>query len=364
MPVIRLEGLCKTYGETVAADNLDLTVEDGEYMCILGPTGAGKTTAMRMICGLTEPDSGKIYFDDRDVTLLETCERESAMLSQVYSLFPQMNVRDNVLFGPRIKGWPEESSRQLAKSMLTMVHLDNRMDAYPAQLSGGMQQRAALARALASGSKILLLDEPLRALDARLRIELRKELKSLAKEMRMTSIHVTHDQDEAMEMADRVAILRNGKIIQVGTPREIYEEPATPFVANFMGQSNIFVGVIAEKGDETSVLVTEGGGRITAGCSKHGVGDAAVVAVKVGNTKISVTEEGYFCGTIERILYEGTMFMVEVNVPDIGTICSKLPNRKYDEFSVGDTVWVNWNPSKTSVFDIPEHGLEAELKVD
>ena len=359
MPRIRLENLTKKYNGMAAADDLTLTIEDGEYLCILGPTGAGKTTCMRMICGLTEPDSGKIFYDDVDVTLKEVENRETAMLSQAYSLFPQMNVRENVLFGPKIKGWPEESSKHLAKNMLRMVHLEDRADAYPNQLSGGMQQRIALARALASGSKVLLLDEPLRALDARLRIELRKELRSLAKEMGLTAIHVTHDQDEAMEMADRIAILRQGRIIQIGTPREIYEHPKTPFVANFMGRSNMFTGTV----DNGSVLLPTGV-KIEADCSEHSENDTVVVAVKVGNTKISKTEDGYFTGTIERILYEGVSIVIDINVPEAGTIMARLPNRKYDEYAKGDVVSVTWNRSKTSVFDIPEGGLEKELRVD
>ena len=360
MPTIRLENLTKRYGDTMAADDITFTIEDGEYLCILGPTGAGKTTCMRLICGLTEPDSGRIFYDDVDVTLKEVENRETAMLSQSYSLFPQMNVRENVLFGPKIKGWPEESSKHLARNMLRMVHLEDRADAYPNQLSGGMQQRIALARALASGSKVLLLDEPLRALDARLRIELRKELRSLAKEMGLTAIHVTHDQDEAMEMADRIAIIRQGKIIQTGTPREIYEHPKTPFVANFMGRSNMFVGTV-----DNGNVILQTGTRIEADCSGHSDGDNVVVAVKVGNTKISRSEEeGYFKGTIERILYEGVSIVIDINVPEIGTIMSRLPNRKYDEYEKGDVVSVIWNQSKTSVFDIPEGGLENELRVD
>lgn len=364
MPSVKLENLTKKYGDVMAADSLNLTIEDGEYLCILGPTGAGKTTCMRMICGLTDPDSGKIYFDDRDVTLVEAENREAAMLSQVYSLFPQMNVRDNIMFGPRIKGWPEDSSRKLAGSMLRMVHLESRAEAFPHQLSGGMQQRIALARALTSGSKVLLLDEPLRALDARLRIELRKELKSLVKDMKLTTVHVTHDQDEAMEMADRIAIIRRGKIIQVGTPREIYENPVSPYVANFMGRSNMFIGDIVEREGETITVQTEKGLRLQAVDTSHNIGDKVVVAVKIGNTRISKIEEGYFFGTIQRILYEGAMVMAEMSVPGAGIVLSRMPNRKFDDFSKDETVSMRWSPLKTSVFDIPENGMEDELRVD
>ena len=363
MPSIILKDLTKKFDDTVAADNLNLEVNDGEYLCILGPTGAGKTTCMRMICGLTRPDGGQVLFDNVDVTNLETEERGAAMLSQVYSLFPQMTVHDNVLFGPKIKGWDEEENKQLAKSMLTMVHLYNRADAYPHQLSGGMQQRVALVRALASGSGVLLLDEPLRALDARLRIELRKELRSLVKEMKLTAIHVTHDQDEAMEMADRIAIIRHGKIVQIGEPKEVYENPNSPFTANFMGMSNMLCGTITEVKDGVATI-TSNGHKFLAKDTGRPVGSEVVVAVKIGNTKISKIEEGYFTGKIERMLYEGVSIVVEMQVPDIGLIVAKLPNRKYDDFEEGDEVQIRWSPDRTSVFDIPEGGLENELKVE
>ena len=230
MPEITLDGLVKDYGGCLAANGLSLKVNDGEYLCILGPTGSGKTTCLRMICGLTRPDEGKVLFDGVDVTDMPVSERKATMLSQVYSLFPPKTVYENVMFSPEIKEWDEESARQLVKSMIKMVHMENKVNSYPHELSGGQQQRTALARALASNSEILLLDEPLRALDARLRLELRQELRSLVKEMGLTAIHVTHDQDEALEMADRIAIIRNGRIVQIGTPIEVFQDPATPFI--------------------------------------------------------------------------------------------------------------------------------------
>lgn len=364
MPQIRLENITKRFGTVAAADDLSLTVNDGEYLCILGPTGAGKTTCMRMICGLTDPDSGHVYFDDRDVTRLEVNMREATMLSQVYSLFPQMNVYENVMFGPLIKEWDEESSRQMVKNIFHMVHMEERVNAYPNELSGGQQQRIALARALASGSKILLLDEPLRALDARLRLELRKELRSMVKEMGLTAVHVTHDQEEALEMADRIAVIRDGRIIQVGTPKEVFEEPKTPFVANFVGRSNMIEGVIASAEEDVATVTGNGGAVFKARYTDQAVGSKVLVAVKIGNTKISLTEDGYFKGRIERKLYEGATITVEVNVPEIGVISVKLPNRKFDDFQIDDEVSVNWNPEKAFVFDYPENGLEDELRVD
>lgn len=362
MPSIRLSEVTKKYGSTRAADGLNLDVQDKEYLCILGPTGAGKTTALRMVCGLTLPSSGRIFFDEQDVTGMEVERREAVMLSQVYSLFPHMDVQQNVLFGPSIKEWSEKDCNRLARSMLDMVHLSNRAQALPHELSGGMQQRTALARALASGSKVLLLDEPLRALDARLRIELRKELRSLAKSLELTCIHVTHDQDEALVMADRIAVLRRGKVMQVGTPKEVFENPNSPFVANFVGQSNFFTGKVVSKGEWT-IVEDQRGVRVPARPCDMEIGEEVVMAVKVGNTRIK-SDEGFLKGTVERMLYEGSNVHVDLVLCDYLRFSVKMPNRKIGEFEVGSPAYVSWNPREALVFPIPPEGLEEELKVD
>ncbi len=368
MPEVVLDNLVKRFDDTVAADGLSLRIEDGEYVCILGPTGAGKTTCMRMVCGLTEPDSGRIFLDGKDVTDDSIDSRNATMLSQTYALFPHMTVYQNVMFAPSIKGWPEDSSKQVVRSMLHMVHLEKKADWKPGELSGGQQQRIALARALASGSRILLLDEPLRALDARLRINLRKELRSMAKEMGLTCIHVTHDQDEALEMADKIAIIRKGRIIQFGTPRDVFDNPVTPFVANFVGRSNIITGKVVSSDDTTTVLETDSGMRFSARGSSIPVGDEAVLTVKIGFTKImkanDPAREAVCTGTIERIQYEGVTITVEVDVPGVGLMSAKLPNRKYDDYSVGEAVGIHWLPEKASVFPMPENGLDEEMRLD
>lgn len=367
MPEITLENVCKKFDDSVAADNLSLNIRDGEYICILGPTGAGKTTCMRMICGLTVPDSGRILFDGEDITNKDIDLRNATMLSQTYSLFPHMSVYDNVMFAPKIHEWPESTSKQIVRSMMNMVHLEQKADWMPNQLSGGQQQRIALARALASGSKVLLLDEPLRALDARLRINLRKELRSMAKEMGLTCIHVTHDQDEALEMADRIAVIRKGRIIQFDTPKDVFDNPATPFVANFVGRSNVLVGKVRSAGEKTVVEVGPGilmearSGAVT-------IGQDVVLTIKVGSTRIRHHDEnadGAYCtGRIERILYEGVTITVEVMVEGVGIISSKLPNRKFDDYKVGEEVEISWSYDKASVFPMPSNGLEEEMRLD
>lgn len=366
MPEIVLEDLCKSFGDDVAADHLNLTIRDGEYVCILGPTGAGKTTCMRMVCGLTMPDSGRVLMDGRDVTGDSPDSRNATMLTQTYALFKHLPVYDNVMFAPRIKGWPEEESRQIVKSMLHLVHLDQKASWSPTELSGGQQQRIALARALASGSKVLLLDEPLRALDARLRIDLRKELRSLAKEMGLTCVHVTHDQDEALEMADRIAVIRKGRIIQFGTPAEVFDDPATPFVANFVGRSNIFTGRVTGHPDGLTEVTTGTGVRLLARRSDLAVGDEAVVAVKVGFTALSKDDPGGAVagGRVERVLYEGATITVEAEVEGLGLVSAKLPNRRYEEYAAGDAVHASWPARRASVFPMPEGGLEEEMRLD
>jgi len=376
VPEIVLDGLYKDYGGCMAANGLSIKVNDGEYLCVLGPTGSGKTTCLRMICGLTKPDKGKISFNGVDVTNMPVSERKAAMLSQVYSLFPPKTVYENVMFSPEIKEWEEESAKQLVKSMIKMVHMENKVSAYPIELSGGQQQRTALARALASNSDILLLDEPLRALDARLRLELRKELRSLVKEMGLTAIHVTHDQDEALEMADRIAIIRKGKIVQIGTPMEVFQDPATPFVANFVGRSNIFLGKIRSVCETCSEIETDIGAVIKARITNMPEGTDVAVAIKIGSTRmlpipVPTAEKpepeqpnGFFKGRVERVLYEGATITIEADAEGIGLVSSKLPNRKYDDYKAGDEVMITWVPEKASVFEIPPEGIEEELRLD
>ncbi|MDR1404081.1 MAG: ABC transporter ATP-binding protein [Candidatus Methanoplasma sp.] len=376
MPEIVLDSLQKNFGSCSAADGLSLKVKDGEYLCILGPTGSGKTTCLRMICGLTKPDGGRVLFDGIDVTDVPVSERRATMLSQVYSLFPSKTVYGNVMFSPQIKEWDEETSKQLVKSMIKMVHMEGKANAYPRELSGGQQQRTALARALASDSDILLLDEPLRALDARLRLELRQELRSLVKEMGLTAIHVTHDQDEALEMADRIAVIRNGRIVQAGTPMEVFQDPKTPFVANFVGRSNIFTGKISSVCDDFTEVVLDNGTLIKARRTEIPEGTDVAVAVKIGSTRIpaivSPTEEkpepetphGFFRGRVERILYEGATVTIEVDTKDAGLISSKLPNRRYDDYEIGDEVMVTWMPEKANIFAISPREIDEELRLD
>jgi putative spermidine/putrescine transport system ATP-binding protein len=238
-PAVRLEGVRKLYGDVVAVAGIDLEIAEGEFFSLLGPSGSGKTTTLRMIAGFERPDSGRVMLDGRDVSGSPPYERDVNTVFQDYALFPHMNVADNVGYGLMIRKVPRADRRERVAGALRMVRLEGYEKRRPGQLSGGQRQRVALARALVNRPRVLLLDEPLGALDLKLRQEMQIELKTIQEQVGITFIYVTHDQEEALAMSDRLAIFNRGSIQQVGTPAEVYEHPATAFVAGFVGTSNI-----------------------------------------------------------------------------------------------------------------------------
>jgi putative spermidine/putrescine transport system ATP-binding protein len=236
----------KLYGDVVAVASVDLEIPAGEFFSLLGPSGSGKTTTLRMIAGFERPDAGRVLLDGRDVSRRPSYERDVNTVFQDYALFPHMNVADNVGYGLMIRKVPRAERRQRVSEALRMVRLEGYEDRRPGQLSGGQRQRVALARALVNRPRVLLLDEPLGALDLKLRQEMQIELKTIQEQVGITFIYVTHDQEEALAMSDRLAIFSRGSIQQVGTPAEVYEHPATAFVAGFVGTSNLLGGAAAE----------------------------------------------------------------------------------------------------------------------
>jgi len=236
---LRLEGVRKSYGHVVAVDGIDLAVDEGEFFTLLGPSGSGKTTLLRLIAGFERPDAGRIELGGRDVTSVPPHLRETNTVFQDYALFPHMTVGDNIAYGLRVKGVPGAERRERVERALRMVRLSGLDQRRPNQLSGGQRQRVALARAVINEPEVLLLDEPLGALDLKLRQEMQLELKRIQKQVGITFVYVTHDQEEALTMSDRVAVMANGRIEQVGPPVEVYERPATEFVAGFIGISNL-----------------------------------------------------------------------------------------------------------------------------
>jgi iron(III) transport system ATP-binding protein len=252
MTAVTLDKVTKRFGTTLALDAISLNIEAGELFFLLGPSGCGKSTLLRLIAGLHEPTGGRLLFNGRDVTRLGTDKRNAVMCFQSYALWPHMSVRENVRFGLDVRKVPADKQTKRVDEVLRLVQMERYADRKPNQLSGGQQQRVALARALAVNPACLLLDEPLSNLDAKLRHEMRSEIRRICKEAGFTTIYVTHDQKEALSVADRIAILRDGRLEQLGTPHELYRQPASSFVADFIGQTNLFKAKIVSR-DEAGV---------------------------------------------------------------------------------------------------------------
>ena len=278
MTSVHLDHVSKQFGATLALDAIDLKINAGELFFLLGPSGCGKSTLLRLIAGLHEPSSGRILFNDQDVTALGTEKRNAVMCFQSYALWPHMSVRENVRFGLAVRGIDRPAQNQRVNEVLALVQMEKFAERKPNQLSGGQQQRVALARALAVNPACLLLDEPLSNLDAQLRLEMRSEIRRICKTGGFTTIYVTHDQKEALSIADRLAVLRDGKLIQVGTPGELYHQPKTAFTASFLGQTNLLPGRVIERHAST-VRVDTAAGKFVAQ-SRNGVPDNVTLSIR------------------------------------------------------------------------------------
>lgn len=248
--LLELKGISKSFGTTDVLKDIDLSIERGEFITFLGASGCGKTTTLRIIAGLEMPDKGQVILEGRDVTMLEPHQRDVNTVFQNYALFPHMNVEANIGYGLRIRKVPKNEIREKVKKMLDLVQLSGYEKRMPSELSGGQKQRVAIARSLINSPKLLLLDEPLGALDLKLRRAMQTELKRLQKKLGITFLYITHDQEEAINMSDRIVVMRDGQFEQIGTPDEIYNRPKTSYVADFVGNANIISGVVEHIGEE------------------------------------------------------------------------------------------------------------------
>ena len=291
---VRLENIYKRFDSTVALSNVDLTIKGGELFFLLGPSGCGKSTLLRLIAGLHEPTSGRIWFNDRDVTGLGTEKRNAVMCFQSYALWPHMTVRENVRFGLNVRKAPRAEQDERVAEVLRLVQMTEYAGRKPNQLSGGQQQRVALARALAVKPDCLLLDEPLSNLDAKLRHEMRSEIRRICKTAGFTTIYVTHDQKEALSVADRIAIMRSGRLAQVGTPGELYHKPNSSFVADFIGHTNLLRGEMVSEEDGKYVIETKAGRFVASanGRSPHTWPPGADVIVSIRPEQMQVVRGG------------------------------------------------------------------------
>jgi iron(III) transport system ATP-binding protein len=284
--IITVEGAVKRFGAVTAVDRADLTVADGELFTLLGPSGCGKTTLLRLLAGFYQPDEGEIRFGDRVVSGLAPYERNIGMVFQNYALWPHMTVRSNIVYGLRLRKLPPAEIEARLAEGLRKVNLVGFELRYPGQLSGGQQQRVALARALVLNPDILLLDEPLSNLDAKIRVQVRAEIRKLQQDLGITTIYVTHDQEEALSLSDRVAVMKDGRVLQVGVPRELYERPRTRFVADFVGTNNLLPGQVTERRGDT-LIVDTALGRLEA-IPNGAVAGRCVLAIRPENVIIAV----------------------------------------------------------------------------
>jgi ABC-type Fe3+/spermidine/putrescine transport system ATPase subunit len=370
MPDIRVVNLTKKFDEIVALDNISLEVHDQEYFALLGPSGCGKTTLLRLIAGLIEPDSGEIYIGNKRVDKVPPEDREIGFVFQTFALFPHMTAWENVNYGPRVKNFDLKEAGTIGHEVLELVKLHERMNAYPSELSGGMMQRIAVARALAAGAKTLLLDEPLGQLDAKVRNEIRYEMRRMAKDLNLTAIHVTHDQAEAMSISDRIAVMRKGKIVQVGTPQELYMKPNSLFVANFIGESNFLEGSVADVHGNDLVIELRGGAKVQA-IGKDLAKDERVVlvirpeifVVESAPVKEGPKKKNLLKGKVEKVTFEGTFVRYVIRLESDDSVVVIKPSLTEKWFDVGAGITLSFTPEKVHVFPYPEAGLTEEISV-
>jgi putative spermidine/putrescine transport system ATP-binding protein len=315
---LELEGVRKEFASHVAVQGFDLDVARGEFVSFLGPSGCGKTTTLRMIAGFELPTSGRISIDGKDISRTPPHDRNVGMVFQSYALFPNMSVADNIGFGLRVRHVKKDDIRRKVGEMLDLIHLAGKGDQYPYELSGGMQQRVALARALAIEPRVLLLDEPLSALDAKIRVSLRQEIRAIQRHLGITTVYVTHDQEEALSLSDTVVVMSEGRVEQVGSPAAIYGSPATAFVARFVGQLNVLTGTIV---DGRAGRIAIGRQEITLGVPLTGaVGAQASLAVRPEAIELGTGDDAAqrLVGLVEDVQFLGPVIRVRMRLDGEG----------------------------------------------
>jgi putative spermidine/putrescine transport system ATP-binding protein len=347
MAFLELEGVRKAFAGTVAVEGFDLAAEKGEFVSFLGPSGCGKTTTLRMIAGFELPTAGTIRIDGNDVTNRPPNRRNVGMVFQSYALFPNMTVADNIGFGMKVRGRPRTEIGKRVAELLDLIHLAGRGDRYPWQLSGGQQQRVALARALAIEPQVLLLDEPLSALDAKIRVALRHQIRAIQRQLGITTVYVTHDQEEALSLSDRVVVMSEGRIEQIGSPSAIYNFPATSFVASFVGTLNLIDSKVIDAG-EGRLSVAGQEIRTSKPITQGRSGDTVSIALRPESIRLGAGTNGAnrISGELDDIAFLGSIVRLRVRPGEDDTLISldtfNDPNLSLP--SVGETVTVSFPP--------------------
>ena len=366
--IVRIADVDKSFDGERVVKKLNLDVERGEFLTMLGPSGCGKTTTLRMIAGFEVPTSGQIFLEGEDVDDKKPNERNVNTVFQNYALFPHMNVFDNIAFGLVEKKVKKDEIRRRVEEMIRLVQLDGMEKRMPSQMSGGQKQRVAIARALVNRPKVLLLDEPLGALDLKLRKQMQGELKALQRQLGITFIYVTHDQEEALTMSDRIAVMNRGRLEQVGTPEEVYNHPETKFVADFIGESNIIEGYVEDM-TEDSIEVTMESGKAVIPETGYRMEEMVYLCIRPENLKISTEpKEGFrFRGQVREHIFIGSTNKTMIEMPN-GQMLKSVTPAEDELVPVGATVNVYWNPGKAvvmrtkeeQIYNVIEQSVEIE----
>lgn len=353
--IVQLVNTVKSFGrgENTAVKGISLDVKSGEFLTILGPSGCGKTTTLRMIAGFETPTSGSIFIDNEDVSSKPPYERNVNTVFQNYALFPHMNVFDNIAFGLTMKKLPKDQVKSKVSEMLKMVQLEGYENRMPSQLSGGQKQRVAIARAVINNPKVLLLDEPLGALDLKLRKQMQIELKHLQKRLGITFIYVTHDQEEALTMSDRIVVMNNGSIEQTACPEEIYEKPKTKFVADFIGETNLFEGYVTDIENNEAMLKINDGENVKVKDIDLTIGELVCIAVRPERLKIKETPENgdeYIKANLKERIYVGSALRTVVTTSNgMEIMVNEKPGDVFDFNNKRQEVFVTWSPNSAVV---------------
>ncbi len=351
-PVVQFDNVTKSYGSHVAVQDLNLSIEPGKFVTLLGPSGCGKSTSLRMLGGFEVPNSGRILLGGKDVTRVPPNKLNVNIVFQDYALFPHMNVARNIAFGLELKGLESAAIHRRVMELLELVQLEGYAKRLPSELSGGQRQRVALMRALAPDPKVLLLDEPLSALDAKLRLQMQIELKSIQEKTGKTFMFVTHDQEEALTMSDQIVVMNNGRIEQMGDPATLYGRPGSVFVANFIGETNLLRSTVSGTEDGLTVLRWNG---ITIKGDPGGLtpvaGDNVYVVLRPEAIKCSADEPAAvnrIKGKIRQRIFKGNHTSLKIGVGEDATISALLHPSDVAQLS-GDDIWVSWKPETTTI---------------
>ena len=366
MPSVRLVNIAKRYRDVNAVVNVSLTIRDKDYVCIIGPSGCGKTTLIKCVSGIIQPDDGEVFIDENLVNNVPIQDRGVGYVFQDIALFTHMNVFENVSYGPFVRGWSQPRIRILVEELLNMMVLGDRARDRPNVLSGGAQQKTAIARALASGSLLLLLDEPLGSLDIRVRKLLRHEIRRMIKDLGLTAIHVTHDQEEAMAVADRIVVMKTGRIVEVGTPSQLYLHPKELFTANFVGESNFFEGYATNEGRQKTKVNVDG---LSLYSLEKPPSKDTKVAVAIRPEFVTIVNhhknEPLWKGIIETTTFIGSMMRYEVKTENGKIVAVKTPfSSATRELEAGARVQLKFPPESVLLYQYPQSGLEREISVE